>query len=146
MTSLIFIGFSIPIAVCDIRSMKIPDLLIYSGISAMPGYRAAFLREGILLYICAALISAVLFVMVRKISKSGLGWADVKYAALCGLYAGLSYVFIGYVLTALFCGIFFLILKAAGRYGSGKAVPFTPFMALGTVSVMLIPIVKQLAC
>ena len=71
MTSLIFIGFSIPIAVCDIRSMKIPDLLIYSGISAMLGYRAAFLREGILLYICAALISAVLFVMVRKISMGG---------------------------------------------------------------------------
>jgi len=144
-TAIIFIGFSIPIVVYDIKSMKVPDILIYMGLVTLLCYRVACTRTELVAYICAAVISFCLFILVRNVAKKGLGWADIKYSAFCGLYAGPMVVFIGYIVSVIACGIYFLVLKIMKRYDKNKAVPFTPFMTLGTISVAVLPIVKQFA-
>ena len=144
--SAIFMAFSIPIVVWDIRTMKIPDMLVYVGAAILSAYFIAFTGWDAILHLVAAALSFGLFMLVRKFAGNGLGWGDVKYSLVCGLYAGPLWAFAGYILSAVYCGLFFLVLKLSGRYGKDRALPFTPFMALGTVSVSAIPIVKQLAC
>ncbi|HAK68637.1 MAG TPA: hypothetical protein DEO40_00085 [Treponema sp.] len=143
-SSIIFWAFSLAIAVHDLKSMKIPDLLVYSGTAVLFIYKAAFSRSGLTLCIISSLLSVALFAAVRSVSRGGLGWGDVKYSALCGLYAGLIGVFVGYIVSALFCALYFLILKALKKYDKEKAVPFAPFMAAGTIAVTLAPIVKTI--
>lgn len=142
-SAIIFVGFSIPIAVYDLRTMKIPDILTYMGLVTLLCYRFACTRKELVAYICTAIISLCLFTLVRNFSKKGLGWGDIKYSALCGLYAGPIVIFIGFVLSAIFCGVYFLILKIAKKYEKNMAVPFAPFMALGTLSVTVMPIIKS---
>lgn len=139
----IFVAMSIPIVVCDIRTMKVPDILIYAGSVSMLLFRAFFTREQLLLYIIAAVLSFGLFMLARRMAKKGLGLADIKYSTFCGLFAGPLLVFMGYVASALYCMAYFAVLKSRGRSARETAVPFTPFMFLGTASIAAIPIVKH---
>lgn len=141
-TFILFLLFSIPIVVYDMRTMRIPDIITYTGIVTMLCYRFACTRDELLIYIAAAVISVLLFIMVRVSSKRGLGWGDVKYSALCGLYAGPIAVFGGYILASVFAGIWYLIRKRQGKMASTSAFPFAPFMAAGTTIICLIPVVK----
>ncbi len=142
---ILFTAFSIPIAVHDLRTMRIPDFLIYLGTAVLLAYRAAFTLQDLALYLAAAVLSFLLFMAVRGLTKKGLGWADVKYSAMCGICAGPLLVFAGYAVSAVYCGVYFLIRGIKKGDIKHEAVPFAPFMALGTVSVALIPIVKQLS-
>ena len=141
--AIIFAAMSIPIVVCDIRTMTVPDILIYAGSAAMLLFRVFFTRGELLLYIIAAVLSFGLFMLARRMAKKGLGWADIKYAAFCGLFAGPLLVFMGYVASALYCMAYFAVLKSRGRCRKETAVPFTPFMFLGTATIAAIPIVKH---
>lgn len=140
----IFLLFSIPIWICDFISMRIPDLLVYAGTAALFCYRIAFGRFYLWQYVLAGILSVILFYVARRLSKNGMGWADVKYSATCGLYGGIFYTFPGYLLAALLCGTYFLILRLLNRFSKERAVPFAPFMGAGVLCVTLFPIVKHL--
>ena len=143
-TTLIFAAFSIAISIEDIRTMHVSDFLIFMGIIVMACYRFACTRDVLLLYLLTALLSVLMFMMVRSVSKRGMGWADVKYSALCALYAGPAAVFLGYLVAAASCAATFGILKRARGRDKSKPLPFTPFMAGGTLIVGAVPIVKGL--
>src|SRR5574344_1694509 len=81
---ILFIGFSVPIVIFDIREFTIPDILVYTGIASLLCYRFACTRADFLLYLAAAIVSVILFIIVRLSSKRGMGWSGVKYSALCG--------------------------------------------------------------
>lgn len=143
-TLIIFLGFSVPIVIKDIKSLTIPDILVYLGIASLLCYRFACTRADMLLYVAAAVVSVLLFIMVRLSSKHGLGWGDVKYSALCGLYAGPVAVFAGYVLAAASCGIWYAVRKKQGKVTKETKIPFAPFMAAGTVVFGALPLVTAL--
>lgn len=77
------------------------------------------------------------FLLIPAIISRGMGWGDVKLAAFIGLATGFPLVllalFISIVSGGLTAGIL-LLLKIKGRK---DAIPFGPFLSLGTVVTLL---------
>jgi leader peptidase (prepilin peptidase)/N-methyltransferase len=79
---------------------------------------------------------ALLF-LIALVARGGMGWGDVKFAAFMGAATGFPLVFI-----ALFCGIIVggivaIVLLVSGKKGRKQAIPFGPFLALGTMATLL---------
>lgn len=78
-----------------------------------------------------------LFLLVVLISKGGMGWGDVKMAALIGLVTGFPLVFVALLLAVVGGGLvagIFLLLKIKRRK---EAIPFAPFLSLATIVTLL---------
>jgi leader peptidase (prepilin peptidase)/N-methyltransferase len=78
-------------------------------------------------------------VLVYVGSKGGMGEGDVRLSPLLGAYLG--WINPGLVGAGLFLGflsgaIVGLVLMAVGRGGRKTAVPFGPFLALGTIAAI----------
>ncbi len=78
-----------------------------------------------------------IFLLIVLISRGGMGWGDVKLAALIGLVTGLPLVFVallmGVVLGGLVAGIL-LLLRIKKRK---EPIPFGPFLSLATIATLL---------
>jgi leader peptidase (prepilin peptidase)/N-methyltransferase len=79
---------------------------------------------------------ALLF-LIALVARGGMGWGDVKFAAFMGAATGFPLVFV-----ALFCGIIVggivaIVLLLSGKKGRNQAIPFGPFLALGTMATLL---------
>jgi len=82
-------------------------------------------------------IGFVFLLMPALISPRGMGWGDVKMAALIGLVAGFPLVFVallmGVILGGLVAGLL-LLLKIKKRK---ESIPFGPFLSLATMVTLL---------
>jgi len=77
-----------------------------------------------------------LFLLIVIISRGGMGWGDVKMAALIGIVTGyLVFValFLAVILGGLVAGIL-LLLKLKKRK---EGIPFAPFLSLGAMITLL---------
>jgi leader peptidase (prepilin peptidase)/N-methyltransferase len=76
---------------------------------------------------------------VYVLSRGGMGDGDVRLSPLLGAYLG--WLNPGFVAVGLFLGflagaVVGLALMAAGRGGRKTAVPFGPFLAVGTIAAV----------
>lgn len=67
----------------------------------------------------------------------GMGFGDVKFAALIGLLLGFPLVFVAFWVTVVSGGLVAMFLLAARGKGRKDAIPYGPFMALGAVVAIL---------
>jgi leader peptidase (prepilin peptidase)/N-methyltransferase len=78
-----------------------------------------------------------LFLLVVLISRGGMGWGDVKMAALIGLVVGFPLVFVallmGIILGGLVAGVL-LLFKIKKRK---ETIPFGPFLSLAAMATLL---------
>jgi len=105
---------------------SIPDFL--PQIEIVPGIIQAAVGGG---------IGLVLFLLVIFASRGGIGWGDVKMAALIGLVTGFPLVFVALLLGIIAGGLvagFLLVLKIKKRR---EAIPFGPFLSLATIVTLL---------
>lgn len=138
-TLIIFVAFSIPIVVFDIKSMLIPDILLYMGSIVLLCYRFACTRSEFLIYLVTAAVSVILFIIIRITSRKGLGTGDIKYSAMCALYAGPAVIFAGFLVASVSGLIFYFATRKIRR---SRRFAFTPFMALGTLVTGLLPLLR----
>jgi len=78
-----------------------------------------------------------LFLLIVLISRGGIGWGDVKMAALIGLVTGFPLVFVALLLAVVVGGLvagILLLLKIKRRK---EAIPFAPFLSLATIITLL---------
>ena len=116
------------ITLIDIDSMIIPDeFIIYLIITALP-YIIYSRSYGNLL---VGLGLGFVFLVIAAISGGGMGGGDVKLAFVIGLYLGFPLGLLGVFLGFLSGGVFGLGLLLKGN-SRKKAMPFGPFLALGT--------------
>ena len=85
-------------------------------------------------------IALGIMLVVYVAGRGGMGDGDVRLAPLLGLYLG--WLNPGLVPVGLFFGFFAgavvgVALLAARRAGRRTAVPFGPFLALGTIAAVL---------
>ena len=87
--------------------------------------------------VIAGAIGFVFLLIPALIYRGGMGWGDVKMAALVGLVTGFPLVFValllGVVLGGLVAGIL-LWLKIKKRK---EPIPFGPFLSLATIATLL---------
>ena len=128
---IIFSVFALPVSIIDIKTRRIPDIL------SVPCFLLVFIArlwhspETMPFFLAASLFAFTLFFCI-SLGTGGLGFGDVKFAAVIGLVCG----FPG-VLAALFTASVLGLIAALSplfRAPDGTApIPFAPFLCAGTL-------------
>jgi leader peptidase (prepilin peptidase)/N-methyltransferase len=93
-----------------------------------PGIASAALGGG---------IGFALFLLIAIVSHGGMGWGDVKLAALIGLATGFPLVFFAIIMGAILGGIVAVALVIAKKRKRQETIPFGPFLALAAMVTLL---------
>jgi len=138
-THLIFISLLTLASLVDLYERIIPNEVVVAGLAI-----------GLLLLITApfesrpwsdALIGSVaafgFFLILAILVKGGMGFGDVKLAAVIGLFLGVKWVGMGLVLSFLAGGLVGVALLVLRRVGRKAMIPFGPFLAIGAVVTVL---------
>jgi leader peptidase (prepilin peptidase)/N-methyltransferase len=82
-------------------------------------------------------IGLVIFALIVIASRGGMGWGDVKLAALIGLVTGFPLVFIALLMGVILGGVVAVILLALRIKKRKEGIPFGPFLALAAIITLL---------
>jgi leader peptidase (prepilin peptidase) / N-methyltransferase len=130
----------------DLRTKRLPRQIIY--VTAAIGIPllclAAVVRHEprrIWMMLLGAGIALTFMGIVYLASRGGMGDGDVRLSPLLGAYLG--WLNPGIVAVGLFIGFFAgavvgVAMMASGRAGRKTAVPFGPFLALGTIVAVFV--------
>jgi leader peptidase (prepilin peptidase)/N-methyltransferase len=99
-----------------------PDLEI------VPGIKEAAIGGG---------IGLGLFLLVVLISRGGMGWGDVKMAALIGLVVGSPLVFVALLMGIILGGLVAAVLLLFKIRKRKETIPFGPFLSLAAIATLL---------
>ena len=125
----------------DLKTQRLPREITYTGIilGAVALSIAAIViaePERIWMMVLGAAIALVAMWLIYTLSRGGMGDGDVRLAPLLGMYLG--WLNPGIVLPGLFFGfiagaVVGVAMMAIDRAGRRTAVPFGPFLAVGTI-------------
>ena len=125
----------------DLRTRRLPRQIIY--VTAAIGVPLLCLAAAVRheprrmwMMVLGAGIALCFMGAVYLLSRGGMGDGDVRLSPLLGAYLGWlnpGFVGVGLFLGFLAGSIVGVALMAAGRGGRKTAVPFGPFLALGTI-------------
>jgi leader peptidase (prepilin peptidase)/N-methyltransferase len=84
-------------------------------------------------------VGLAMFWLIVVISGGGMGWGDVKLAALIGLVCGFPLVLMALILGAVLGGLaaLLLLLVRRRRWASGQTIPFGPSLAVATMATIV---------
>jgi leader peptidase (prepilin peptidase)/N-methyltransferase len=82
-------------------------------------------------------VGFAMFLLIALVSRGGMGWGDVKLAALIGLATGFPLVFVAIVMGAILGGIVAVALMIARRKKRRDPIPFGPFLALAAMVTLV---------
>jgi len=138
----------------DLRTKRLPREIIYvTAAIGVPLLCVAALVRGeprrVWMMVLGASIAFAFMGLVYVLSRGGMGDGDVRLSPVLGAYLGWlnpGFVGVGLFLGFLFGSIVGVALMFAGRGGRKTAVPFGPFLALGTVVAVWIgqPLIDRL--
>ncbi len=130
----------------DLRTQRLPREITYTGIvlgGIALGAAAIVIDEPERIWMMAlgAAIALVAMWLIYTLSKGGMGDGDVRLAPLLGMYLG--WLNPGIVLPGLFFGflagaVVGVAMMMVDRAGRRTAVPFGPFLALGTIVAIFV--------
>jgi prepilin signal peptidase PulO-like enzyme (type II secretory pathway) len=86
----------------------------------------------------SGLLAALFFLAIvwgseKILHKPGMGLGDVKLALLMGLFLGFPGIVIAIYLAFILGAVLSLLLLAAKQKSFGQAIPFGPFLVIGTL-------------
>ena len=93
--------------------------------------------QGIANFAIGGGIGFIMLFVIALVSRGGMGWGDVKLAALIGLATGFPLVFLAVVMAAILGGIVAVALLITKRKGRKEAIPFGPFLITATFITLL---------
>ncbi|GHT81011.1 hypothetical protein FACS1894130_12680 [Spirochaetia bacterium] len=128
----IFLAFAIPISIIDIRTRRIPDILNGACFLLVLLARLCTDPQALHLSLAAALFGFLLFFCVR-LGTRGLGFGDVKFAAVIGLVCGFPGLLAAFFIAALLgiiTALFFLLNDPKSK---NAPLPFAPFLCAAVV-------------
>jgi leader peptidase (prepilin peptidase)/N-methyltransferase len=82
-------------------------------------------------------IGFAVFLLIALVSRGGMGWGDVKLAALIGLATGFPLVFVAIIMAAILGGVVAVVLLITRRRGRREMIPFGPFLAVAAMVTLL---------
>jgi len=119
------------IAVADFRAGIIPDWVIFPAILIS---LIRIVESGRWSLIPAGFECASIFLILYLLTKGkGLGFGDVKFGFLIGLFLGYPLFLVAVFLAFLTGATVAVILLLLGKKRFGQTIPFGPFLVAGTV-------------
>jgi len=82
-------------------------------------------------------IGFVVFFLIVIVSRGGMGFGDVKLAALIGLATGFSLVIVALIMGMILGGLVAVILLGFKIKKRKEAMPFGPFLAVAAIVTLL---------
>jgi leader peptidase (prepilin peptidase)/N-methyltransferase len=79
----------------------------------------------------------VLLLIIALVFRGGMGWGDVKMAALIGMATGFPLVLVSLIMAVILGGLIAIILLVFRIKKRKDAIPFGPFLSLATVATLL---------
>ncbi len=134
----------------DLEHSILPNKIVYPGmvialviaaLGSIFGFEPRYVADtGFRLWIVDTAIGGgigfgLLFV-ITILSRGGMGWGDVKLAALIGLVTGFPLVFIALFLAIISGGITAAILLISKLKSRKDAIPFGPFLSLAAMATL----------
>lgn len=119
------------ITYADIRSMKVPDIILI--ILGLCGIAAIFISGFEMANLWGFLFLGGLFFLILFIFPGAFGGGDVKYAALLGFILGFerSVVLLeAALITGSICGVLYAVIS---KRGLKIKMPFAPFLSAGFI-------------
>jgi leader peptidase (prepilin peptidase)/N-methyltransferase len=82
-------------------------------------------------------IGLVIFFLIVIVSRGGMGWGDVKLAALIGLATGFPLIFIALLIGVVLGGVAAALLLVFKIKKRKEAIPFGTFLAIAAIATLL---------
>jgi prepilin signal peptidase PulO-like enzyme (type II secretory pathway) len=95
------------------------------------------IKPGIASAALGGAIGFAIFLLIAIVSRGGMGWGDVKLAALIGLATGFPQVILAVIMGAILGGIVAVALMMAKKRKRREAIPFGPFLAVAAMVTLL---------
>jgi len=139
-TSLLIIIF-----VVDLEQGLILNKVVYPGMAAALLFALFLSQPWLTRWIVPGIANAaigggigfVIFLLLAIISRGGMGWGDVKLAALIGLATGFPLVFVALIMGAILGGVVAIVLLVAKKKKRKETIPFGPFLSLAALITLL---------
>jgi leader peptidase (prepilin peptidase)/N-methyltransferase len=130
--------------VIDLEHSLILNKVVYPGMVAallLALYPWPWFSESIGMRVAYAALGGavgfVIFLLIALVSRGGMGWGDVKLAALIGLATGFPLVFLAIIMAAILGGIVAVALLIAKKRNRRQTIPFGPFLAIAAMVTLL---------
>ncbi len=121
------------IVIALVISIFMPDLDIAPGIVVNTQAPQIDFMPGVLSALIGGAAGLITFLMIIIASRGGIGWGDVKMAALMGLVVGFPLVFVAIFTAVVMGGLIAAVLLITKTRGRKQGIPFGPFLSLGTI-------------
>jgi prepilin signal peptidase PulO-like enzyme (type II secretory pathway) len=132
------------IFVIDLEHSLILNKVVYPGMVAallLALYPWPWFSESIGMRVAYAALGGAagfaIFLLIAIVSRGGMGWGDVKLAALIGLATGFPLVFVAIIMAAILGGIVAVALLVTKKRNRREMIPFGPFLALAAMVTLL---------
>ena len=132
------------IFVIDLEHGLILNKVVYPGMVVallLALYPWPWLNESIVMRVAYAALGGGIgfgiFLLIAIVSRGGMGWGDVKLAALIGLATSFPLVILAIIMGAILGGIVAVAMVIAKRRKRRETIPFGPFLALAAMITLL---------
>ena len=127
----------------DLEFMMIPDtsviLILVSGIIY------SLINGSLLVNLITSIVTFSILFLVRKLSKNGIGFGDVKLFGVSGFFLGPIGSIVAMMIASLSGIIFVIVPLFMKKIGLKTKIPFGPFLGWGIfVTVLLKPLIIRL--
>jgi len=128
---------SIVIGIIDIKTYRIPDILLLVLLLGLvildfvKGYN--FVLGGLLSGIVVFLIFFAVYYFVRS-----MGFGDVKYAAVLSYGLGFKGVYVAIIIATMSCLFLFFAGSLFLKWSRKTKLPFAPFLSAGAILSIII--------
>lgn len=130
---LFLISITIPVAIIDQRSLKIPNLIIIPGIIAAMMIDFFYCHISVYEIIVSFLTGFMVFFLIFYFSKGKMGFGDVKFSAFLALVLGMEIWFVMIFLASFSALVFALIALKSGAVDRNSKIPFGPFLGAAAI-------------
>jgi prepilin signal peptidase PulO-like enzyme (type II secretory pathway) len=132
------------IFVIDLEQGLILNKVVYPGMVVallLSLYPWPWLTDSIVMRVAYAALGGgigfAIFLLIAIVSHGGMGWGDVKLAALIGLATGFPLVFLAIIMGAILGAIVAVALMIMKKRNFKGTIPFGPFLALAAMVTLL---------
>lgn len=126
----VFASLLIVVTIADLKSLRIPNSVLLFFAPLLFVLKVAKMPAALSRIILGGLLFGAVFGLIYALSRGGMGFGDVKYAAVLGLYLGPEALLPLILIASLSGFIVAGILMATGRKTRKDAIPFGPYLSL----------------
>jgi leader peptidase (prepilin peptidase)/N-methyltransferase len=141
LTAIAYSGVLIVIAVIDLKHQLILNKIVYP-VALVAMILNFFIRDlyslhNFLFGLLGGAVGFLILFLPALIYSKGMGWGDVKMAALIGLMVGFPNVIVAVFGGIIIGGVIAIILLVTKTKTRKEGIPFGPYLSLGTIVTML---------